>query len=132
MSTFTETVVETFHIVRCYACGVRFGIGVGLYRRAVLDKKGWVYCPACGEQSCWTGKTEAEKLRDELIRERARLDQTRAQLEHVENRRRAAIGQVTKIRNRISKGVCPCCNRHFDNLAAHMKSQHPTYTKDEN
>ncbi len=26
---------------------------------------------------------------------------------------------------RVNKGVCPCCNRTFVNLANHMKTTHP-------
>lgn len=36
-------------------------------------------------------------------------------------------GQVTKVKRRVSKGVCPCCNRTFENLARNMESQHPAY-----
>lgn len=40
-------------------------------------------------------------------------------------------GEVTKLKKRIANGVCPCCKRSFCNLAAHMKTQHPEYTKEE-
>jgi hypothetical protein len=44
-----------------------------------------------------------------------------------ERRRRAEKAAKTKIKNRVAKGVCPCCNRTFQNLADHMKSKHPDY-----
>jgi hypothetical protein len=34
---------------------------------------------------------------------------------------------VTKIKNRVGHGVCPCCTRSFQNLARHMASEHPTF-----
>ena len=36
-------------------------------------------------------------------------------------------GQVTRIKKRVANGVCPCCNRTFKDLAAHMSTQHPDY-----
>ena len=129
MSTFTQTITETFHVVSCYLCGTRFGINNDLYRAAVQNHDRSVHCPACGKLTCWTGKTEAQKLQDELARERQRHDQTRAELKDMEARRRAALGQVTKIRNRVGNGICPCCNGHFDNLQRHMQAKHPGYQK---
>lgn len=31
------------------------------------------------------------------------------------------------MKNRVANGVCPCCNRHFENLERHMKGQHPDF-----
>lgn len=33
----------------------------------------------------------------------------------------------TRTRNRIAAGVCPCCNRTFQNLADHMRTLHADY-----
>lgn len=41
-------------------------------------------------------------------------------------------GKLTKTRNRIAKGVCPCCNRSFVNLGKHMAGQHPDFGAAEN
>lgn len=38
-------------------------------------------------------------------------------------------GVVTKTKNRIGKGVCPCCNRTFVELARHIATKHPDYAK---
>jgi len=39
----------------------------------------------------------------------------------------AAKGQLTKTKRRVANGVCPCCNRTFADLSAHMHGQHPEY-----
>ncbi|MFI4881766.1 MAG: hypothetical protein ACIAQU_04185 [Phycisphaerales bacterium JB064] len=131
MSTFTRTVEQTFHVVACYTCGTNFGINDGMYRRAVRDKKGSVYCPACGSSTCWTGETQDQKrarlAEEQLQRERAQHDQTKAELSHTENQRRAEKAAKTRLKNRVAHGVCPCCNRTFQNLAQHMANQHPEY-----
>tara|TARA_Y100000310_G_scaffold338946_1_gene430083 strand:- start:1163 stop:1354 length:192 start_codon:yes stop_codon:yes gene_type:complete len=36
-------------------------------------------------------------------------------------------GQVTKLKNRAKAGVCPCCNRTFQNLSRHMETKHPDF-----
>lgn len=56
-----------------------------------------------------------------------RADMAEDSRQHVENQLRATKGVVTKIKKRVSKGVCPCCNRSFENLKNHMESQHPEY-----
>lgn len=45
--------------------------------------------------------------------------------------RRAQKGQNTRLKNRIAAGVCPCCNRSFQNVARHMAGQHPDFQKHE-
>ena len=141
MTTFTKFISQAFHVVTCYTCGVPFGIEDGLYRRAVTDKIGSVYCPACGTQTCWTGETQDQKrareLEAQLQRERAAHDQTRAdrdrkreERDHQERRARSLKGVVTMTKKRVSGGKCPCCSKQFADLADHMTTQHPSYAKE--
>lgn len=69
-------------------------------------------------------ESEADKLRRERDRLTQRIAQKDDELRDLENRRRAALGQVTKLRNRVGNGVCPCCARSFTNLRRHMETQH--------
>jgi hypothetical protein len=57
-----------------------------------------------------------------------RIQQLREGREAAERRASAARGQVTKIKNCVGHGICPCCNRTFENQSRHMASQHPTFT----
>ena len=81
------------------------------------------------------GKSEAEKLREQLEAERRNRQraeqniayyQDKAQKER--NRANGYKGHATKMTRRAKAGVCPCCNRTFKQLARHMASQHPTFT----
>lgn len=128
------TVHLTLNHVGCARCGVVFGITREYEERRRADHKEF-FCPA-GHGNFYGGKSEAEKLRDELAREKHRAEQARAWAEdearrrEVANRRAAAArGQVTRIKNRVRHGVCPCCKRTFQQLARHMASQHPDYTE---
>jgi len=83
-------------------------------------------------------KTKAEKLKEELkaeresrARERASNDQYEARLrderDSYKNKARAQKAAKTRLKNRVAAGVCPCCNRTFQNLARHMDHQHPDF-----
>lgn len=107
-----------------------------LYLRAVERHVGSVYCPACGKGTCWTGKTDEQKKIEQLERERdqarAARDSARqretdalAEADHFRRSRDGMKGVVAKIKKRVGRGVCPCCNRHFANLQRHMETQHP-------
>ena len=39
----------------------------------------------------------------------------------------AQKGVTTRLKNRVQKGVCPCCNRYFAQLQRHMTTQHPNF-----
>lgn len=109
----------------CKTCGIVFALPEEMLDRARANPDIWWHCPN-GHQWHYPVKTESQKLReakDALARERARHEQTVARL-------RATKGVVTKQRTkleRVSKGVCPCCNRSFRDLKRHMSTKHPDY-----
>jgi hypothetical protein len=95
-----------------------------------------IYCPL-GHQWTRAGKTDSQRLREDLAAKdrtiaavRAQHDQTRAELRETENRRRAEKAAKTKLKRRVANGVCPCCKRHFDNLQRHIHSQHPEFVSE--
>jgi hypothetical protein len=127
---------HTIHIIECATCSVDFGIGADFMRRRREDHQGF-FCPN-GHSNVYRGDNEAEKLRKQLAREEAarrraevRANGEEARRRQADRQRAAAKGQVTRIKNRVSKGVCPCCNRSFENLARHMAGQHPDYASKE-
>lgn len=110
-------------VVGCPSCGVEYGIPDSLNKQLLVKTtSGSVFCPN-GHSWHYTGKSFDQKLRDADARVLAARDQAAA----AERRAAAARGQVTKLRNRIANGVCPCCHRTFKQLARHMASQHPDY-----
>lgn len=136
--SFSQVVRLHFHPVICCACSGTFAIDAALNKRARVDKKVPVYCAACGTKQGWGGQTPIDRARTEVNSELVRLKQKNEHLEAVAESRReraetaerslsATKGVVTKIKNKISKGICPCCNRSFTNLRRHMNSKHPDY-----
>lgn len=114
----------------CYsACGLSFAVPK-TWDDAKRNDHSSFYCPN-GHIQSYAGKSDAERARGEaeaarnaLAGERARHDQTRAELATKERERAAQAGAKTRLLNRIKGGVCPNCNRHFDALKRHMDSKH--------
>lgn len=130
MSTLTNT--TTFEIETCCNCHVQFAMPTELQRARRRDHK-WFYCPN-GHQQHYVGETEEQRLTKQLERaerraanaeEDARIE--RADHQSAKRKLAAAKGQLTKTRKRIAHGVCPCCNRTFQDVARHMESQHPDF-----
>ena len=121
----------------CCECGVLFAFPQAMYKRLLEQKtKARFYCPN-GHSQFYTGKTEAQKLRDQLEREREATERAekraraaRAEAEMTRNSLRVTKGHMTRLKKRIKHGVCPCCNRQFKNLARHMENKHPEYVGD--
>jgi hypothetical protein len=122
MKTSTQLVIVTSP---CPNCGITFGVPEDFDRERRADGRTF-YCP--NGHSLTFGKSEAEKLRMQLNYANTALTAARDQARSAERRRAAAAGQVTKIRNRVVGGVCPCCTRTFENLARHMGTKHPEWT----
>ncbi len=87
-------------------------------------------------------ETDVEKLRKEMQaqidrKERERKwaaearDRYREQAESEKRSHAATKGKLTKTKNRIAGGVCPCCNRSFADLHRHMTSKHPDFAANE-
>ena len=111
----------------CCECGIIWAAPAHFIKERRNDHK-WFYCPN-GHRQHYPQESEEERLR----RERDRLRQEQAYLEGrvAEEERRAATykGHATRLRRRAKAGVCPCCNRNFQNLARHMDSKHPRLWK---
>lgn len=116
----TMNVGERLVTETCYSCGVLFAMVEDLYDHRLKDGKSF-YCPNGHSQAYTQGKSDAQKLREAQIRETALQDQLSAAIRETES----ANSELLRIRSRIAVGVCPCCNRSFSNVRAHISTQHP-------
>lgn len=99
-------------------CGIWHAIPKSLQRQAQRDGI-TVYCPL---GHSWTyQETEADRLRAALATAERQAASRLARLDQEQARRKTAERKL----KRVTAGVCPCCNRTFQNLARHMKGQHP-------
>lgn len=129
MNHFEELISVTFQIITCGGCAVSFGMPQKLYKERQNDHKNF-YCPnGCCRH--FTEESEKERLEREnevLVSRNSHLND---QLDSTRRSRDAHKGNVTKIKNRVSKGICPCCKRTFPNLGSHMNQKHPNWSKNE-
>jgi len=132
MSTFTQTIIETFRVVSCYTCGARFGIGSDLYKRVVTDAVGSIFCPTCGNKTCWRESDDQKRIKElqkKLEWEAAEVARQKDARDVAEASLQATKGAVTRMKRRVAAGTCPCCKRTFKQLSAHMADKHPNYEK---
>lgn len=117
----------------CASCGVHFAVPLHFMDKRREDKQSF-FCP--NGHSLAYSQSEVSRLKKELERERQAKETERRwregaqQAERRQFKRASAFKAVaTKMKRRLSNGVCPCCNRTFQNLMGHMKTQHPKYSK---
>lgn len=119
-----EMVYET-----CCSCHIVFAMPASLNQK-LRDHPGTSFwCPA-GHDQYYTGKSDAQKLREQLEQKEKQLSQQTIRLETLRHERDHQERCATRLRKkleRVKKGVCPCCNRTFQNLWEHMMCKHPEY-----
>lgn len=115
----------------CCNCGIVFAMPS--YFRDTCYKDGMVktfYCPNGHGQSYTKSavQREKEKYAEEKQLLEKQLEATRRDLSNSDYVKMMLEKDLKKERNklkRVHNGTCPCCNRSFSNLQAHMKTKHP-------
>ena len=119
----TRLVAET-----CPACGCWHAMPEELYKRARCESDFEIYCPVGHRWHYTEGlRGKLDKAKTDLRLAQARSTHYYDQYKASERSNKALKGVVTRTKNRIGKGVCPCCNRYFKQLAEHIKTKHPHY-----
>lgn len=121
--------------MECMHCQSPFAMSHVKYDRCMESGEKF-FCPNgheshFGENKNARLKKQVAQLESDRDYERDRANRHAARADTTEFRRRAQVGVTTRLKNRIAKGVCPCCNRTFADLARHMKTKHPKYPGDE-
>lgn len=122
-------ITEVFSVTTCVNCGMQFAVAYHWLSEKRNNHKSF-YCPN-GHVLSYPSESGEEKAR--RLQAKAELEaQAKINSEKhlrlvAELERDKAIKAKRKIEKRISKGVCPCCNRTFEDLARHMGSKHKDY-----
>lgn len=132
MGVTLQEKLGTLVVDRCW-CGIQHAIPESLYNEQNNqhdngEQQVDIFCPL-GHSYVLRGKSKVTQLSAQLVQEKASHDQTKAALRNTEARRRAQKGVNTRLKDHISKGVCPCCKRSFVNLRRHMEQKHPNYAE---
>ncbi len=125
----TDIHIATLVTMTCCNCGTPFGIEQSLNDSLLANHDRWFWCPN-GHQQHYIGETAEQKLRRQLRSARSDATFYQDQFQASERSKAALKGHLTRARNRIANGVCPVgnCRRHFDNVQAHIASEHPTWS----
>ncbi len=131
VNAYTDAGTISLRVEDCPSCGIVYGFPTEFEKRRREDGREW-HCPN-GHTVAYT-KTELDKTREQLQRAERERDQAivsrtaaQDQAAAAERSARAYRGWLTRLRNRIANGVCPCCNRSFANVRAHIAGQHPEW-----
>lgn len=127
----TLNFTETLTIKTCPVCSIRYAAPESMFVR-IKERGGEWHCP--NGHTLVFNETEVQRLTKALESEKRsseckdnRIKSLNNSLANTENRLRATKAAKTRMKNRIAAGVCSCCNRTFQNLASHMKGQHPEF-----
>lgn len=117
----------THHLetITCGKCGIEFAVPDH------LDDHATFWCPN-GHARGFVGETEAQRLAKELETQKRATEFQREQRLLAERSLVAQKAQTTKARNQLARtanGICPCCNRTFQNVMRHMATKHPDFKK---
>lgn len=131
-SAFVESTILSTET--CCSCGILFAIPED-FQRSVRKTQERFYCPNGHGQSY--SKSEAQIVREELSREKENRMREQRRSEGLERELRsqkfktmAERSAKVRLKRRIAAGVCPCCQRSFENLRRHMATKHPEVTKE--
>lgn len=139
MPETTYNTTTELMVITCPHCAGVFGLSSSYYheaRRLGNFKQVWC-CPYC-KQARGFGKSqtqlELEQLQSKLAaaertasEEKGSAEYYRQEAEHFRKSRDGVKGVLKKFKNRVHHGVCPCCQRSFENLRRHMASKHPEF-----
>jgi NMD protein affecting ribosome stability and mRNA decay len=113
----------------CRECGGAYALSKG-YKEQKRIKGGSWHCPYCDTSWHFSESENArlkkllEKQEQQTWAEQQKAKDALKEARHFRRSRNAVKGQLTKVKNRIQKGICPHCNRYFKNLHRHMQSKH--------
>lgn len=120
--TYTESL--TLEKTICCACGMVFAVPKD-WIQSKRDLAGSFWCP--NGHALNYQQSESDRLKKQLeIKERELREskcETLKQQQLLNSETASRLKSERKLK-RVSKGVCPCCNRSFANLARHMESKH--------
>jgi len=129
----SKVTLETGLIIEnCCSCGISFAVPESWLTKKRRDHSAF-FCPN-GHSLHYSGNSDLEKAKQEIERLQGRAATSQQNAKYWRNRTKeeqrskaAYKGHLTRTKNRIAAGVCPCCNRTFENLRQHMETKHPDY-----
>lgn len=111
----------------CFRCGVVWMMPASLVRQC-RDNGASFYCPN-GHGAVFR-ESEVERLKKQLEAEKKRTAWAEENGKNLREQLLAEEQKTARVKRklgRVGKGVCPCCNRSFQNVRRHMETKHPKF-----
>lgn len=124
MAQFVDN--EWLESMVCGKCGIHWAAPAHFLEERRSDGKTF-WCPN-GDPRVYRESTE-DKLKRELERKQQVIDAANARAATAEREKSTISKAHKRMRIRVMNGVCPCCDRTFQNLMKHMQTQHPDFAK---
>ena len=127
----TELILDPMWTQRCLHCDIAYSVPSTFDQQRRRDGRTF-YCPNGHGESYREGEAERQRKRADALSAQLQVERnshewTKKDLAVTERRRAAQKGKNTLIKNRIKRGLCPCCHAKFKDLEGHMTDQHPGY-----
>lgn len=106
----------------CGQCGIKFAVPENWRAEKQETGNSW-YCPN-GHCRAYS-ESDAAKYCRLLQEEKDRHAKTLSRLNESAVAEQKITKELNRVKKRVHAGVCPCCNRTFQQLARHMKNKHP-------
>lgn len=116
----------TLTSIDCGGCGGTYAINERFRKQCADYGRSWV-CPYCKIGWGYSGNGALERAQKELEAERSRKAAALERANAAEAERMRVEKAMKRMETRAAAGVCPCCNRTFQQLARHMTIKHPDY-----
>lgn len=129
-ATINETL--TLETAVCWKCGIMYAVPSHFLKMKQEDKSTF-YCPnghggVFGELTSDTLKRQLEIALRDASAAKMREQSEREQKWAAETERDRVKRASAQMKKRIAAGVCPCCNRTFENLQRHIHAKHPDFS----
>lgn len=118
---------QNLETISCWAhegCGVQFAVPEAIIN-ASRNYGASFFCPRGHKLSI--GDSENDKLKKQIENEKQRREWAEKNAETARKAEAIARGKLKAQSERVKNGVCPCCNRTFQNLMRHMSTKHPEW-----
>lgn len=110
----------------CITCGVFYALPETMWNHHV--QAGGFHTCLNGHEQGWDKEgSENGRLRRDKARLQQRIAQRDDEIRDLERSVSAQKGNVTKLKRRAGSGTCPCCQRSFMNVNAHLAKKHPEF-----
>jgi hypothetical protein len=133
VNLLNQTTVQLTQI-NCGKCGGTYALNERYRADRQKEGNGW-HCPYCQTSWGYFGNGDIDDLKKKVANaeyreklERERKERALSEANQLRFSLRSQKGAMSRIKNRVKHGVCPCCTRSFTNLREHMKTQHPDYS----